>query len=100
MLMQAWSWEAIPGCPGRYVLRTDRSDLHPEHLVGTPLALREYRTPAVRDPVLVARFSGGGLLSYRHRDGGFTHTLNTDAGLARKLAQLGIDADAAWTPGS
>lgn len=99
-LMQAWPWEAIPGCPGRFVLRTDRTDLRPEHLVGTHVALREYNTPAARDPVLVARFTGGGLISYRHGDGGFTHTLNTDAGLARKLAQLGIDADAAWTPGA
>lgn len=97
-LMQAWSWEAIPGCPGRFVLRAERRDLRPEHLIGTHIDLREYRTPAARDPVLVARCLGGGLLSYRHRNGGFTHTLNTDEGLARKLAQLGIDADTTWTP--
>lgn len=97
-LMQAWPWEPIRHCPGRFVLRTDRRDLHPEHLIGTHVDLREYRTPAARDPVLVARFAGGGLLSYRHHDGGFTHTLNTDAGLARKLAQLGIDTGIEATP--
>lgn len=37
-------------------------------------------------------------MSYRHRDGSFTHTLNTDEGLARKLAQLGIDAAPRMTP--
>ena len=97
-LMQAWSWKPIQNCPGRFVLRTDRRDLQPEQLIGAQIALREYRTPAARDPVLVARFAGGGLMSYRHRDGGFTHTLNTDEGLARKLAQLGIDAGPRMTP--
>jgi len=40
--------------------------------------------------VLVASFAGGGLISYRHANGRFTHTLNTPEGLARKLLQLGI----------
>jgi hypothetical protein len=36
-------------------------------------------------------FEGGGLVSYRKPDGAYLHTLNTPDGLARKLAQLGIE---------
>jgi hypothetical protein len=43
-----------------------------------------------RDPVLVARFADGGLISYRRADGTYVHTLNTREGLERKLAQLGL----------
>ena len=63
----------------------------PGDLIGPQLAIDEYRVPAARDVVIVARFEGGGLLSYRHSGGSYVHTLNTSDGLARKLAQLGID---------
>lgn len=35
----------------------------------------------------------GGLLSYRHEDGRWTHTLGDGDGFGRKLAQLGIEGD-------
>jgi len=43
-----------------------------------------------RDPVIVAAFEDGGLISYRQADGRFLHTLNTREGFERKLDQLGI----------
>lgn len=92
-LKAAWFWQEIRDCPGRFVLARGRTVIAPSDLVGEPASLREFRVPACRDPVLVARLSDGGLISYRHEDGGFTHTLNTAEGLARKLAQLGIALD-------
>jgi len=50
-----------------------------------------FAVDAARDPVHVALLDGGGLISYRRADGHFVHTLNTPDGLARKLAQLGIE---------
>jgi hypothetical protein len=50
----------------------------------------EHRVPGARDPVIVARFEDGGLISYLRADGTYVHTLNTCEGLERKLAQLGI----------
>jgi predicted methyltransferase len=47
--------------------------------------------PTTRDTVIVAKFPGGGLISYLRGDGSLMHTLNTPDGLARKLRQLGIE---------
>jgi hypothetical protein len=49
------------------------------------------KVAAARDEVHVGRVPGGGLISYRQADGTFVHTLNTEEGLARKLADLGLD---------
>jgi hypothetical protein len=87
----AWPWADIRGCPGRFVLKSNRGDITASDLFGDTVDIREYRSPAARDPVLVARFADGGWIAYRHRDGSVTHTLNTADGFARKLAQLGID---------
>lgn len=92
-LKAAWPWEEIRNCPGRFVLETGRTSIAPSDLVGDTASPREFRVPACRDPVLVVRLPDGGLISYRHEDGGFTHTLNTVEGFARKLAQLGIGLD-------
>ena len=43
-----------------------------------------------RDAVIVGRFEGGGIISCRKEDNTYLHTLNTEEGLERKLAQLGI----------
>ena len=51
-----------------------------EHIVGT-----------AKDPVVVAAFVDGGLISYRKQGGNYLHTLNSCEGFARKLQQLGID---------
>jgi len=91
-LRAALVWRPIPGCPGRLVLRGGQ-DAALWALLGPEVAVRVFRSRAAADPVLVARLEGGGLLSYRKPDGSHVHTLNTPAGLARKLAQLGIDLD-------
>lgn len=93
-IMTRFSWRPIPGCPGRFVLR-GQPDLAPADLLGgaTP---QIFRVAAAPDPVLVARFEGGGLISYARPDGGFVHTLNTEEGLTRKLGQLGITLAAGY----
>jgi hypothetical protein len=89
-LAQKWRYRPIPNCPGRYVLGCPAA-LAPEVVLGDGTPVREFRTAAARDPVWVARLPNGGLISYRHPDGTFTHTLNDDVGFRRKLDQLGID---------
>jgi hypothetical protein len=86
------SWRPIPNCPGRFVLTGDAPVLTPADLVG-PIVIQEFRAAGARDPVVVARFQDGGLISYRRRDGTYVHTLNTVEGFARKLQQLGIAHD-------
>jgi putative acetyltransferase len=97
-LRAALAWRPIPGCPGRLVLRPAGSRARDQDaaiwaLLGPQVAVRVFRSRAAADPVVVARLEGGALLSYRKPDGSHVHTLNTPAGLARKLAQLGIDLD-------
>jgi hypothetical protein len=84
-----WSWKPLPNCPGRFVLSTAPSRLPPQS-VAPDVAIVEHRVAGSRDPVLVARFADGGLISYRRADGTYVHTLNTREGLERKLAQLGL----------
>src|SRR6188508_1843033 len=84
------AWREIPGCPGRQV----RSEPDPEldrwvreHAIRFPDA-------ATDDPVLIWLLPGGGaVLSYEKPDGRLVHTLNTDEGLRRKCAALGVDLD-------
>lgn len=75
-------------CPGRYILGAP-SALQPHDLV-PGAAIREYEVPSAHDTVVVARFDGGGIISYKKPGGYYLHTLNTDEGLERKLQQLGI----------
>lgn len=89
-LMNNWQWEPIRNCPGRYVLRGVAADFPPEALLGEGADLSDYDVETARDRVIVALFSGGGLISYKRADGTYLHTLNTEEGLARKLLQLGI----------
>lgn len=95
-LRRQWPWREIRGCPGRWVfVGPDRKRRTPESIVGPHVPLRPFRVPAARDVVYVGVFVGGGLLSYARADGTWLHTLNTEAGLRRKLAELGIDVEAA-----
>ena len=88
-ILARWPWRPIPGCPGRYVLA--KSQLTQAALCGSETAVERFASSRAKDVVLVTRFSdGGGLISYQHADG-VVHTLNTAAGMARKLAALGID---------
>jgi hypothetical protein len=90
-IMSRWPWRPIPNCPGRFVLSSGRSSLAPSEIVLASVgAITEHVIPATADPVVVAEFEDGGLISYRKPDGAFIHTLNTIEGLDRKLRQLGI----------
>jgi hypothetical protein len=90
-LINDWQWEPIRNCPGRYVLTGARADLSPQALLGGEVILSVYDVKTARDTVMVARFSGGGLITYKRENGTYLHTLNTEEGLARKLLQLGIE---------
>jgi hypothetical protein len=89
-LFGARTWTPICNCPGRFGLAEGPVADSPESLA--PGAdVREYRVQSAKDVVVVASFpSGGGLISYKRRDGRYVHTLNTPQGFMRKLAQLEI----------
>lgn len=93
-IVTRWTWTPIRNCPGRFVLADAHAALEPRRIVGPDVACATFDETTARDPVVVARLPGGGLISYRRPDGTFVHTLNTPDGFARKLAQLGIALDA------
>ena len=102
-LKSRWSWVPIRNCPGRFLLRGRGVRVSPEEMVGAGVELSEFRVEGARDPVVVGRFSGGGLISYRKEDGTYLHTLNTVAGFERKLTQLGVrreDESSSLGPGA
>ena len=88
-LLRRWPHEELSGCPGRFVLRGAPAGLPPAHLVGAATSLKGHATRAP-DLVLTAPLKDGGLISYLRPDGTYLHTLNTPAGYARKLNDLGI----------
>ena len=90
-LMKAWTWRPILGCPGRYALREASPYLSLEALLGPEAQAIEFRVETAKDVVLVVSLDRGGIISYKRDDGSFLHTLNTEEGFERKLAQLGID---------
>ena len=73
-LKQRGDWAPIRGCPGRYVLRGGPTTLEPKELVGPCCELKEFRVDAAPDVVVVARFAGGGLISYKKEDATYIHT--------------------------
>ena len=91
-LKARWAWRPIPNCPGRFVLAEGPSEIPPNGLLPSAVELTEYTVAGARDPVVVAVFADGGLISYRKSNGTFLHTLNTKDGLERKLRELGINA--------
>lgn len=88
-LRNTLEWRDIPGCPGRSVLVGDSDDLDE----AVRRWGRRFELESTRDPVWLLLTDEGrwGLLSYEKLDGSFVHTLNTQAGLERKCAQLGLD---------
>jgi len=91
-LWSSWEWRPIPRCPGRFCLVHVNPRLQVSALIGNvPTTL--YRVRQARDPVLIAKFADGGLISYAREDGTLMHTLNTAEGFARKLRQLGLDIE-------
>jgi hypothetical protein len=89
-LFAAHPWRPIRGCPGRFSFA---SAISPQLLLGldSSVPLNEHQIEAATDPVTTVSVAGGGLISFRHADGWFVHTLNTPEGFVRKLAQLGIE---------
>jgi hypothetical protein len=91
-VFSAENWQPIRNCPGRYALRGGDRRVPVTAIAGHETQVSEYRSGAARDTVLVVVLDGGGgLISYRHADGSYVHTLNTQEGFARKLKQLGIE---------
>jgi hypothetical protein len=64
--------------------------MSPQELVGDAVPVMSYRVATARDEVFVAVFEDGGLISYRHPDGTFLHTVSNEEGFRRKLEALGI----------
>jgi hypothetical protein len=91
-----WDWRPIPGCPGRHKL--SRRSTPPLQIVGAALTIERYEAVGAKDPVLVVRLDGGGLISYQQADGTFVHTLGDAEGFQRKLTELGIPAAAGVVP--
>ena len=90
-LLQRHSWRPIRACPGRFQLVGPQPTL--TDLLGAEARVRTQRVPNAPDQVAVCALSGGGTISYLRADGSWLHTLNTPEGFARKLAQLGIEAE-------
>lgn len=89
-----YNWRPIFGCPGRYVLKNIDPHLSIAALTGVNLSVRIFHTVKAPDPVLVVKIAGGGIISYRKKDGTYVHTLNTEEGFKRKLTMLAIDINA------
>lgn len=90
-VFDTWSWKEIRNCPGRFIFAEGTSKLTLNEIVGANLPVYEFETRIAPDKVLVIEFGNdGGLISFVKNDGKFLHTLNTEAGFARKLRQLEI----------
>lgn len=97
-LFAEWTWTPIRNCPGRFVLTGADPGLTVAALAGDAAEAQEFRVAPARDVVVVVAFGNGGLISYKRADGTYRHTLNTDEGFARKLAQLGIALESPAAP--
>jgi hypothetical protein len=89
-IMSRFAWRPIPHCPGRYLLIAGPSALSPQEIVSPAERVTVHVVAAAKDPVVVAAFDDGGLISYRRPDGTYVHTLNSRDGFDRKLRQLGV----------
>ena len=89
-LMRRFDGQAIPHCPGRYVLRGIDATEGPETVVGSDGTVTEHTVVTARDRVVVTRLGEWGLISYARADGTWLHTVNTPEGFLRKLEDLGI----------
>ena len=88
--MTLGDWEPIRDCPGRFVLRNASTDTSVAKLLGQGVEVQQFQSPKARDTVFVASIEGGGVISYLHSSGSWTHTLCTPDGFSRKLDQLQI----------
>lgn len=90
-LQSRWSWRPIPNCPGRFLFSAGPTRLAPAEIISPGVCVTEHIVAAAKDPVVIAVFVDGGLISYRKHDGTYLHTLNTREGFERKLQQLGLE---------
>ncbi len=90
-LKARWPWRPMPNCPGRFVFSSGLTNLPPAALVPRDVHVSEHVVATARDPVAVAMFVDGGLISYRKPNGTYLHTLSSREGFDRKLQQLGLD---------
>jgi hypothetical protein len=84
------TWREIPDCPGRYVSRDIPPTWTVSELLGEPVQEVPLCSENAVDAVIVTPLEGGGLISFKRRDGTYRHTLNTPEGFDRKLAHLGL----------
>ncbi|WP_454063888.1 hypothetical protein [Candidatus Nitrospira salsa] len=89
-LLDAWDWKPIKNCPGRFTLCRTVSVLSFTDLLGSEQQIQKFCSPQAKDEVLVVKLKDGGLITYSRLDGNLIHTLNTEEGFHRKLAQLKI----------
>lgn len=91
-LWRSWQWNPIRNCPGRYTLVPSPSSRSVQDLLGVDVDVLEYSVTAVADRVVVGLLAdGAGIISYAKAGGLFVHTLNTPAGMRRKLISLGLE---------
>jgi len=83
-------WMPIRDCPGRFVLRGVSPTLSVAELLGDGISIQQFQSPRARDAVFVVCLEDGGTISYRQSADTWLHTLCTQDGFRRKLAQLEI----------
>jgi hypothetical protein len=89
-LKKQYSWRAIPGCPGRSVLKHPNKQLTFKNLLGYEPEVKTFQVDQLQDLVLIVLLEDGALITYQKPDGTLIHTLNTPEGFTRKLNKLGI----------
>ena len=86
-LRTRYRWNPIYGCPGRYVLAQGVVPTTPQQLIELDIEVFEEVFTQTADPVCYCFFEGGGLISYRKKNG-YLHTLCDTDGMERKLGML------------
>ena len=88
-ILEQFSGQPIPHCPGRYVLRGLSETAGPD-IVCPGVPVTRHVVAPTRDTVVVCWLTDWGLISYARADGTWRHTVNTSTGFRRKLADLRI----------
>ena len=86
-LIAKYSWRPISGCPGRYTFAQGIVALTIQQLTDSSIEVSEEVFQGAKDPVSYCYFSGGGLISYKKKEG-YLHTLCDIEGMNRKMAML------------
>ena len=82
-----YTWRPISGCPGRYTFSKGVVTLTIQQLTGSSIEISEEVFQGVKDPVSYCHFNGGGLISYKKKEG-YLHTLCDEEGMNRKMVML------------